>query len=226
MTADTMSRTALVTGANRGIGLELCRQLRDAGWRVIGACRGSSDALEALDIRVEPGLDVTSEQAVSALARKLRGETLQLLINNAGLLTRESLDEMDFDRIRRQFEVNAIGPLRLTTALLPNLDRGSKVILVTSRMGSIDDNTSGGRYGYRMSKAALNMAGVSLAHDLKPGGIAVGIVHPGFVRTGMTDFQGLIDPPESATGVLARAEELTLDSSGGFWHQNGERLPW
>jgi NAD(P)-dependent dehydrogenase (short-subunit alcohol dehydrogenase family) len=221
-----MTKRALVTGANRGVGLELCRQLADRGWSAIGACRESSAELDALGIRVERGLDVTSEQAVADLARRLEGVQLDLLINNAGLLTRESLEEMDYDRIRRQFEVNAVGPLAVTVALLPNLTRGSKVILVTSRMGSIGDNTSGGRYGYRMSKAALNIAGVSLAHDLRPRGVAVAILHPGFVRTGMTGFEGFIDPPEAAAGLIARVEELTLETSGGFWHQNGERLPW
>jgi NAD(P)-dependent dehydrogenase (short-subunit alcohol dehydrogenase family) len=223
---ENMTKRALVTGANRGIGLELCRQLKEKGWELIGACRESSAELDALGIRVERGLDVTSERAVADLARRLEGVELDLLINNAGLLTRESLEEMDYDRIRRQFEVNAIGPLALTVALLPNLVKGAKLILVTSRMGSIGDNTSGGRYGYRMSKAALNIAGVSLAHDLKPRGVAVAILHPGFVRTGMTSFEGFIDPPEAASGLIARTEELTLETSGGFWHQNGERLPW
>jgi NAD(P)-dependent dehydrogenase (short-subunit alcohol dehydrogenase family) len=100
------------------------------------------------------------------------------------------------------------------------------VAIVTSRMGSIEDNTSGGRYGYRMSKCAVNMAGRSLAHDLKDAGVAVAILHPGFVRTDMTGHQGLVDPPESAAGLIARIDELTLETSGGFWHANGERLPW
>jgi NAD(P)-dependent dehydrogenase (short-subunit alcohol dehydrogenase family) len=133
---------------------------------------------------------------------------------------------MDFDRMRRQFEVNSLGPLRVTYALLPNLDEGSKVVIITSRMGSIGDNTSGSRYGYRMSKAAVNIAGVSLSHDLRPRGIAVAILHPGFVRTEMTNHQGLIDAPESAAGLLQRINELTMETSGSFWHANGERLPW
>ena len=218
--------TTLITGANRGIGLELCRQLAARGEDVIAACRETSPELEGLDLQVERGLDVASEEAVAALARRLKGRRLDTLINNAGILTRESLEDLDFDRIRRQFEVNALGPLRLTAALLPCLDRGSKVIIITSRMGSIGDNTSGGRYGYRMSKAAVNMAGVSLAHDLAGRGIAVGILHPGFVRTGMTGHQGLVDPPESARGLIERMDELLLETSGGFWHFEGERLPW
>src|SRR5690606_27563059 len=138
----------------------------------------------------------------------------------------ESLDDLDFDRIRKQFEVNALGPLRVTKALLPHLKKGSKVALITSRMGSIADNGSGGMYGYRMSKAALNMAGKSLAVDLKDRGIAVIILHPGFVRTDMTGGNGMIDPDESARGLIARIEELTLDRSGTFRHMNGDELPW
>ena len=217
---------SLITGANRGIGLELCRQLAARGEEVIATCRQSSPELDQLGLQVEAGLDVTSDEAVAALGQRLEGRRLDRLVHNAGILTRESLEDLDFQRMRRQFEVNALGPLRLTGALLPRLDRGSQVIIITSRMGSIGDNTSGGRYGYRMSKAAVNMAGVSLAHDLRERGIAVGILHPGFVRTGMTGFQGLVDPPESARGLIQRMDELTLQTSGGFWHFEGERLPW
>jgi NAD(P)-dependent dehydrogenase (short-subunit alcohol dehydrogenase family) len=221
-----MSKTALVTGANRGIGLELCKQLQDKDWTVIGACRETSDELEALGVRVETGLDVTSDRSVADLRRRLEGVRLDLLINNAGILSRESLEDLDFERMRRQFEVNSLGPLRVTHALLENLGEGCKLALITSRMGSIGDNTSGARYGYRMSKAALNIAGVSLSHDLKSRGVAVAILHPGFVRTGMTNFEGLINSSEAAAGLIARIEELTLEASGGFWHENGERLPW
>lgn len=218
--------TALITGANRGIGLELCRQLKTKEWEVIAVCRRGSPELDQLGVRIESGVDVTSDEAVADLAHRLGGIRFHLLVNNAGILTRESLEDMDVERIRQQFEVNALGPLRLTCALLPNLGHGSKVILITSRMGSLGDNTSGSRYGYRMSKAALNIAGISLAHDLRERGIAVGILHPGYVRTGMTQYEGYVDPPESAAGLIARIEELTLDTSGGFWHANGERLPW
>ena len=219
-------KTVLVTGANRGIGLELCRQLVERGDSVIGTCRTSSPDVEAFEIEIIDGVDVTSDQDVTRLAEQLRGRQIDILINNAGILTRESLDDLDFDRMRRQFEVNSLGPLRVTHALLPNLYPGAKVVIITSRMGSIGDNSSGGRYGYRMSKAAVNMAGVSLAYDLRPHRIAVTIVHPGFVRTDMTKGEGLIDPPESAAGLLARIDELTLETSGEFWHENGEQLPW
>ncbi len=218
--------TALVTGANRGIGLELCRQLSKSGWTVIGVCRSPSADLQQLGVRVESGIDVTSDTDVADLAARLEGLRLDLLVNNAGLLSSETLGDLDFDRIRRQFEVNSLGPLRVTHSLLANLGKGSKVAIITSRMGSIADNTSGSRYGYRMSKAAVNMAGMSLSQDLRGSGIAVAILHPGFVRTGMTGGQGLIDADESAAGLLARIDALTLESSGGFWHSNGERLPW
>ena len=218
--------TALVTGANRGIGLELCRQLADEGTEVVAVCRASSPELDALGVRVESGVDVTEGRDVDALAERLGGVAIDLLINNAGLLTSESLDDMDFDRIRAQLEVNAIAPLRVVCSLLGHLAAGARIALITSRMGSIGDNTSGSRYGYRMSKAALNMAGASLAHDLRNRNVAVAILHPGFVRTGMTGHQGLIDAAESARGLLARIAELDLESSGSFWHANGERLPW
>jgi NAD(P)-dependent dehydrogenase (short-subunit alcohol dehydrogenase family) len=218
--------TVVLTGANRGIGLELAKQYRERGARVIAACRSSSDELDGLGVEVVDGVDVTDDEAVAQLVRAVGDETVDVLVNNAGILSRESLDDLDFDRMRRQFEVNALGPLRVTAALRDRLRRGSKVAIVTSRMGSIDDNTSGGRYGYRMSKAAVNMAGRSLAVDLAGDGVAVAILHPGFVRTAMTGYEGLIDPPESAAGLIARIDELTPESSGGFWHSNGERLPW
>lgn len=215
----------LVTGANRGIGLELCRQLQARGDHVIAACRNHSGELEQLGVQIESGVDITSDESVARLA-ELVPDRVDLLINNAGVLTRETIEDLSFERIRHQFEVNSLGPLRVTAALLPRLGQGSKVAIVTSRMGSIADNTSGSRYGYRMSKAAVNMAGVSLAHDLRPRGIAVAILHPGFVRTRMTDNQGLIDAKESARGLLCRLDELTLEASGTFWHANGEALPW
>jgi NAD(P)-dependent dehydrogenase (short-subunit alcohol dehydrogenase family) len=218
--------TILVTGSNRGIGLELCRQLQQRGDDVIAACRASSPDLEALGVRVEPDVDVTSQPSIDKLAVKLRGVRIDVLVNNAGVLSRESIDDMNFDRIRRQFETNALGTMRITVALLDNLPRGSKIAIITSRMGSIGDNTSGGGYGYRMSKAALNIAGVSLARDLRPRCIAVAILHPGFVRTDMTNHEGMIDAPESVRGLIERIDALTLETSGAFWHANGEELPW
>lgn len=218
--------TALVTGANRGIGLEYCKQLLQRGEQVIAVCRAPSPELSALNLRIEAGIDLTTPDDINTLAQSLEGEPLELLINNAGILKRESLDEMNYSQILEQFEVNAMGPLRVTHALLQNLHQGSKIAMMTSRMGSIADNTSGMRFGYRMSKAALNIASVSLAHDLRARGVAVAILHPGYVRTEMTGHSGLIDADESVRGLLARIDALTLETSGTFWHSNGEILPW
>ncbi|WP_088889497.1 SDR family oxidoreductase [Leptolyngbya ohadii] len=217
----------LITGANRGIGYEYCRQLQARGETVIAVCRTASQELQQLGIQLEEGIDITSDASVANLRNRLGNQTIDVLINNAGILKRVTLEELDIDCIREQFEVNALGALRVTHALLPNLKAGSKIVLMTSRMGSIGDNTSGSSYGYRMSKVALSMAGKSLSHDLKPRGIAVAILHPGLVQTRMTNFtRGGITPEESVQGLLARIDELTLENTGTFWHANGEMLPW
>lgn len=218
--------TYAITGTNRGIGLELTRQTKAAGHRVIAMCRTASDALKQVDVEIHEGIDVGDDAVVEDLAKTFAGESIDVLINNAGLLSRQTLSDLDLDGIRRQFEINSLGPLRVTKGLLGSLGSGAKVAIVTSRMGSITDNTSGGSYGYRMSKTAVNMAAVSLAHDLRNDGVAVMLVHPGFVRTEMTRGNGMIDAEESARGILARIEGLTLEKTGTFWHQNGETLPW
>lgn len=216
----------VVTGANRGIGLELVRQLAARGDQVTAVCRKASPELNALGVRVEAGIDVSDEASVTELAKRLHGTRIDILINNAGILRAESLDRMNFDSIAEQFAVNAMGPLRVTTALAPLLSEGGKVAIITSRMGSIADNGSGGYYGYRMSKAAVNAAGMSLARDLAGRGIAVALIHPGMVATEMTGKHG-IPPEEAARGVLARIGELTPQTSGAFVHAGtGETLPW
>ena len=217
--------TVLVTGANRGIGLEYCRQLRSRGDSVIAVCRSPSEELQQLGVRIEADVDITSDESVGSLAKRLEGTPLDILINNAGILERVTLDDLDFDSIRQQFEVNALGALRIIHCLLPNLSEGSKVVLMTSRMGSIGDNTSGSSYGYRMSKVAMSMAGKSLSHDLKSRGIAVGVLHPGLVSTRMTGFSG-ISTEESVQNLLQRIDALNLENSGTFWHAKGEILPW
>jgi NAD(P)-dependent dehydrogenase (short-subunit alcohol dehydrogenase family) len=220
-------KTFLVTGSNRGIGLEYCRQLQTRGEQVIAVCRQPSPELEALGVRLETGVDITAGDSVTNLVERLDGVPIDGLIHNAGILESTSLDRLDLASMRIQFEVNALAPLRLTQALLGQLQAGSKLILMTSRMGSIDDNSSGGSYGYRMSKVALNMAGRSLAIDLRPRGIAVAILHPGLVRTRMVNFnaQG-ISPEQAVRGLLQRIDALTLETSGTFWHANGDVLPW
>ncbi len=215
----------LITGANRGIGLELCRSYVEADHEVLAACRTTSPELDALGVRVLEGVDVASDIAIEGLANRLDGVELDLLINNAGVMTRETLDDLDLERIRRQFEVNTLGPLRVTRALLPNLSAGSKVGIVTSLMGSMADNGSGGAYGYRISKAGLNAAAVSLARDLDPRGIAVLIFHPGLVATEMTGGRG-IPAAESAAGLARLLEQYGLEETGTFWHSDGRPLPW
>jgi NAD(P)-dependent dehydrogenase (short-subunit alcohol dehydrogenase family) len=217
--------TYLITGANRGIGHEYCRQLLARGDTPIAVCREASKELTALGIRVISGIDVTRDDDVAQLRSQLQGEPIDVLINNAAIIENVTLSDLDFESIRRQFEVNALGPLRVTKALLGNLSKGSKVALMTSRMGSIDDNSSGGSYGYRMSKVALCMAGKSLSLDLKPQGIAIAILHPGLVQTRMTGFSG-ITTAIAVTGLLARIDSLNLNNTGTFWHSNGEILPW
>ncbi len=215
----------LITGGNRGIGLELARMFSARGDHVRVACRTASAELKALGVEIIGGFDVTRDDAVASLVAGLGDARIDLLINNAGILSSETLADLDFERVRAQFEVNALGPLRVTLGLLDRLAENAKVVMITSRMGSIADNGSGGYYGYRMSKCALNMAAVSLSRDLADRGIAVGILHPGMVATEMTGRQG-IPPAESAAGLVARIDELDLSRSGKFFHANGEELPW
>ena len=221
--------TALITGAAGGIGRELARQLAERGMTVIAVCRKPNAELSALPVRVEAGIDIATDAGCAALAARVAGVPLDLVVHNAGVLSEESLDRLTDDaiaRIRRQFEVNALAPLRLTALLAPQLPRGSKLVLITSRMGSMDDNTSGGYYGYRMSKAALNAAGRSMAHDLARRGVAVVMLHPGVVQTPMTGGRGDVDAATAARNLIARIDELTPATSGSFVHANGSALPW
>lgn len=215
----------LVTGCNRGIGLRLCGQFRQRGDEVIGVCRSSNPELESLGVRVLDGVDVSDPGSVQTLTSALRDETIDILVNNAGILLRDTFGAIDYEQMVAQYRVNTLGPLCVTEALRDNLVEGSKVIVITSRVGSIDDNSSGGNYGYRASKAAVNMIGTNLMHELKPRGIAVALLHPGLVATEMTGGNG-IEPAESARGLIQRIDELTLDTSGGFWHAEGYALPW
>ncbi len=208
----------------------MVRRLAKRGESVIAACREASKELRELssesNVEIVENVDVTSDASVAQLVAAVGERDLDVLINNAGILRSETLEKLDINSIREQLEVNALGPLRVTAALRARLSEGSKIGIVTSRMGSLADNTSGSRYGYRMSKAAVNMAGVSLAHDLENAGIAVALVHPGFVKTDMTGRNGNVEPAEAAAGILARIDALTVAQTGRFWHANGEQLPW
>lgn len=222
-------RSALVTGANRGIGLALVRQLAARGDHVIATCRHRSEALSATGARVEAPIDVGDDAALADLARRLDGTRIDQLWLNAGVLERDALGKIDakgFDGVRRQIEVNAVGPLRVAQAMLDRLGRGSKIAIVTSRMGSIADNDSGGYYGYRASKAAVNAIGKSLAVDLAPHGVTVLLLHPGYVATDMVGGHGDITPAVAAERMIALVDSSGIEQSGSFLHSNGSALPW
>lgn len=220
------SPTVVITGASRGIGLSFCRLYQARGYKVYALCRNASSELNALGVNVVDNVDVSKAAGISHMLGALEGIAIDLLINNAGILRNEVLGCIDQDSIREQFEVNALAPLMVTEALVEQLSSNAKIALITSRMGSVADNGSGGRYGYRMSKAALNIAGVSLARDLEPRGVAVAILHPGLVGTEMIGGYGDITPDQAAERLAQRIEELNLINSGTFWHSNGEILPW
>jgi len=215
----------LITGTSRGIGLEFCRQITTRGDEVTAVCRKPTPALEALGVQVIEGIDVADQDDVARLAEELHGVELDAVINNAGILIPDTLEDVEFESLRRQFEVNSLGPLRVTRALLENMHAGSRVAIVTSLMGSMADNGSGGYYGYRMSKAAVNAAGVSLARDLVAREIPVMMMHPGMVATEMTGGRG-IAVEESTRGMLERLDAATLSQSGCFWHSDGRQLKW
>lgn len=221
--------TYLVTGANRGIGLELCRQLAGRGETVIAVCRNSGNELGKLAVEVIDGIDVSDGESVTKLGDKLDellgNRKIDVLINNAGILRGDRFGQLDYDAMLEQYRVNTLGPLRVTERLVDRLGENAKVIIVTSRVGSIEDNGSGGNYGYRASKTAVNMIGTNLKHELAPRGIAVGLLHPGLVATDMTGGTG-IKPADSARGLIARIDELNIENTGGFWHAEGYRLPW
>ena len=222
-------KTVLITGANRGIGLALTRQFTARGDRVIAACRHSSDALDATGAQVEAGVDVTDDAALADLAHRLGDTRLDVVVLNAGIMTREAFGRIDaaaWEDMRRQFEVNALGPLRVAQALSGHLGEGAKIGIITSRMGSVADNGSGGRYGYRASKSAVNAIGKSLAGGLAPRGGAGFLLHPGFVATDMVGGNGEVTPEHAAGQLVARLDTLGMPQTGTFWHANGTELPW
>ncbi|EMJ54342.1 oxidoreductase, short chain dehydrogenase/reductase family protein [Leptospira interrogans serovar Valbuzzi str. Duyster] len=219
-------RNILITGSNRGIGLELTKQFLSQGDQVFALCRKSSSELIHLKpTRIFEGMDVLNSNSIRDLPSKLLDTKIDILINNAGILIPDNLQSLDEENVFTQFLVNALGPLKLVKVLLSSLKKNAKLIFLTSRMGSIADNNSGSYYGYRASKAALNAIAVSLAKDLSPRGISVGIFHPGMVATRMSGGQG-ISITESVEGLIKRIESLNLQNSGKFFHQNGEELPW
>lgn len=217
--------TVLITGCNRGIGLQLASQLSERGDTVIGVCRNPGDELSVLGARLITGIDVTDGDSIATLKRELGDTRLDVLINNAGILIDDQFGSINYDDMLEQYRVNTLGPLRVVEALRGNLGQGSKVVIVSSRVGSIADNGSGNHYGYRASKTAVNQIGMNLMHELKPAGVAIALLHPGLVATQMTGGRG-ISPRDSAAGLIARIDELKLENSGGFWHAEGYELPW
>ncbi len=221
--------TVLITGANRGLGLEFARQYSDAGWTVIGTARKPAQAsdLAALDVEIVQ-LDVTDAASVTALAATLDGRAIDMLINNAGIFPRVSeIEAVDMDAYAQMLMVNTLGPVRVTQALLPNLREGKqkRIINISSRLGSIEMN-SGGFYGYRESKAALNMFTRTLAAELGPEGFICLAIHPGWVRTDMGGPSADLAPEQSVSEMRAVIATLTADDNGKYRGYNGDLVAW
>jgi len=228
---DGEARTVLITGANRGLGLEFARQYSAAGWKVIGTARKPPAATDLKDFGVRViQLDVADAASVAAMATALEGEPVDLLINNAGMANRDGMDfeTMDFDGVERVLAVNTIGPMRVTRALLPNLraGKGKQIVHITSGLGSIEENTSGGFYGYRESKAALNMFNRSLAWNTKDDGFTCVVMSPGWVRTDMGGPEADLSPEDSISGMRTVIDGLTIEDTGTFQSWDGKNRAW
>ena len=225
--------TILITGANRGIGLALAQHAAERGYTVIGTARtpDSADALRATGARVEQ-LEMTSDESCKALAKRLGDEAIDVVINNAGIFLHDCDDLEDFnaESFMRTLETNTLGPLLLTRALIPHLERSERKLLVqhSSDLGSIADASTGrqGALGYRISKAGLNMATATIAHELKPRGITCVAVHPGWVRTDLGGPHADLSSDESASSILDTIEGLTHADSGRYMDFAGNELPW
>jgi len=223
--------TWLVTGANRGIGLELARQLAERGLDLIAACRAPERAAELAELTgSQPErLDVADADSVRAFAARLRGRPVDVLVNNAGIGgPRPGLEELDFEAMTRAFQVNALGALRVVQAVLPGLRLGGDklVVNVSSALASIEGNTAGGAYGYRASKAALNMLTRSLAAELGPEGFRCLAMSPGWVRTDMGGGAAPLSVQQSVGAMLAALDRLPASANGAFVDQDGRSLPW
>lgn len=229
--------TVLITGANRGLGLEFVKQYANDDWRVIACCRNvdKAEALQQLasqyqNITLE-SLDVADFNQVDALARKLDGQAIDVLLNNAGVYgdkENQGFGRLNYQLWLENLVINTQAPVKLAEALLPNLKlSGQKLIAnVSSLMGSITDNGSGGSIYYRSSKAALNAAMKSLSIDLKSQDVGVLILHPGWVKTDMGGPNALIEAPESVAGMRQVIAEFSLAQSGSFLKYDGKAMPW
>ncbi len=216
----------VIIGGNRGIGFELTRQYKELGHQVTVLCRRSSPELDSLGSEIVTDIDVRNDELIASIANKVTFNKIDILIHNSGILNGDRFPLLSMDNMRESFEVNSMGPLRTILGLKSKLSSDSKVGIVTSRVGSIGDNSSSNNYAYRTSKAAVNMIGKCLSLDFQNQGVAVALLHPGYVRTAMTNFSGLIEPDESARGLIQQMDALSLESSGVFIHTNGEELVW
>jgi NAD(P)-dependent dehydrogenase (short-subunit alcohol dehydrogenase family) len=226
----------VITGANRGIGLELARQLVARGDEVDALARKPSEARELSALADASGgrlrvhaCDVTSDESVRAAARSIGDAAVDVLINNAGVMGKLlSLEDVDTEDAIRTFDANSLGMIRVTRALLPQLERAKtrKVVGITSGMGSISDNTSGGAYAYRMSKAAMNMANKSMSVDLKARGFTCVVMNPGWVKTDMGGAGAPTPVEESARNILRVIDSLEPDQTGAFLNYTGEAFPF
>ena len=225
--------SVLITGANRGLGLEFTRQYAADGWRVFAACRDPAGARDLAavegDVSAET-LDVDDGSQVAALANKLSGQPIDVLINNAGIYGPKDVtrDTVVYDAWGQVFRTNAMSPLAVSAAFAANVAQGGqkKIITLSSIMGSIAENDSSGDFIYRSSKAAVNAVMKSLAGDLKSEGITVAVLHPGWVRTDMGGPDAAIEAPESVTGMRAVIAGLKESDSGRFLNYDGTEIPW
>ncbi len=230
-------RNMLVTGANRGLGLEFARQYAIDGWKVYAACRDPDAARELVQLAAESGgairvlaLEVTDAASVRAAAQSLAGDPIDLLVNNAGVGSpkKQRLGSLDYTAWAQVLDVNTLGPMRVVEAFLDNIANGSdrQIVTLTSAMGSIADNASGGSYAYRSSKAAVNIVMKSLSIDLAPRGISCVVVHPGWVRTAMGGPDGKLTPAESVTALRRLIAGLKPQDTGRFFNYDGKPYPW
>ena len=230
LAATAADGTVLITGANRGIGLEYARQFADEGYRVIGTARNPASAgeLANLGVRIE-ALDVADPASVASLAQRLQGESIDILVNNAGMFDRSdvTVDKVDFGMLEQTFAVNAFGPLRVIQALLPNLRQGDRKLIVnmSSQLGSIE-RSNGSWYGYRASKTALNQFNKILSVELGKEGFTSVVLHPGWVRTDIGGDNATLSTEESVEGLMEVIDDLTQRDNGRFYDFEGNEIPW
>lgn len=220
--------TILITGANRGLGLEFVRQFAADGWRVIATVRDPLAGKAASDAGAEVYVaDMADENSIGRLKSSLAGVELDVLLNNAGIYgEKQAFGDVDADAFLKAVRVNTLGPLKMAEAFADRLVGRKLIASVSSMMGSVAENSSGGFYAYRASKAALNMVMKSLALDLKARGVTVIALSPGWVRTDMGGPDAPLDPPTAIAGMRAVLAKATLDDSGKFFHFDGRELPW